>query len=33
LYASDERSAVTHAVTIGLREAGGFAISVTERSP
>ena len=33
LYASLERSSVTQAVTIGLRFAGGFAISLTERSP
>jgi len=33
MYASDDRSAVMRLVTIGLRSAGGFAISVTERSP
>ena len=32
-YASELRSSVTHAVTIGLRFAGGVAISETARSP
>ena len=33
VYASDARSSVIQVVTIGLREAGGFAISETARSP
>ena len=33
VYASELRSSVTQAVTTGLREAGGFAISLTARSP
>ena len=33
VYASELRSSVTQAVTIGLRHAGGFAISLTARSP
>ena len=33
VYASELRSSVTQAVTIGFRLAGGFAISLTDRSP
>ena len=32
-YASDARSSGIQRVTIGLRDAGGFAISLTARSP
>ena len=33
VYASDERSSPMRDVTTGLRDAGGFAISDTARSP